>query len=109
MYRIAEDGNGIIWCAGNGVFRFNSQSWQSITTENGLPSMSIFGLVLGQDGNPWLGTQEGLAHFDGTSWQTFTIEKGLEFNDVLSVLIDRQGNIWCDTAYGLARYTPNHS
>jgi hypothetical protein len=71
--------------------------------------MSIFALVLGQDGNPWLGTREGLVHFDGTIWQTFTIENGLEFNDVTSGLIDRGGNIWCATAYGLARYTPNHS
>ena len=107
--RIVQDGKGNLWCAGNGVFRFDGQSWQSIATGNGLPSMSIFALVLGQDGNPWLGTREGLVHFDGTTWQTFTIENGLEFNDVTTVLIDRGGNIWCATAYGLGRYTPNHS
>jgi ligand-binding sensor domain-containing protein len=107
MSRIAEDGKGNFWFGGNGVLRFDGQSWQSITTENGLPSMLVYSLATDQDGNLWLGTQEGLVHFDGTKWQTFTIMDGLEFNNISIILVDRNGNIWCETAYGLARYTPN--
>jgi ligand-binding sensor domain-containing protein len=69
--------------------------------------MLVYSLALDQDGNLWLGTQEGLVHFDGTKWQTFTIMDGLEFNNISTILVDRNGNIWCETAYGLARYTPN--
>jgi ligand-binding sensor domain-containing protein len=107
LSRRAEDGKGNFWFGGNGVLRFDGQSWHSITTENGLPSMLVYSLATDQDGNLWLGTQGGLVHFDGTKWQTFTIMDGLEFNNISTILVDRNGNIWCETAYGLARYTPN--
>jgi ligand-binding sensor domain-containing protein len=54
--------------------------FQSIGTQDGLPSNYIMAIEEDANGYLWLGTDKGLAKYDGFSWKTFTTDDGLPGN-----------------------------
>ena len=64
------------------------------TTDDGLPSNYVYGVVEDEDGYIWAYTESGLAKFDGYEFQHFTVEDGLPGMDVVYALKDTTGKIW---------------
>jgi ligand-binding sensor domain-containing protein len=80
-------------------------TWDSFTTENGLPNNWIYDLFQDSKGNIWVGTWGGgLALFDGKTWRTLTTNDGLASNAVTSFAEDKGGRIWIATDGGLNTY-----
>lgn len=73
-----------------------SQSTQTIfyTTNNGLPSNSIYKTVLDNHGFLWIATENGLAKFDGKNFKTYTTAHGLPDNELTDIFIDSGNRIW---------------
>jgi signal transduction histidine kinase/ligand-binding sensor domain-containing protein len=65
---IYEDQNGILWLgtSGGGLNRYDPSSgvFSQYTTQNGLPSNRIFGILRDEYGYLWLSTGNGLARFN---------------------------------------------
>ena len=78
------------------------------TANSGLPSDSILGLAVDDQGNIWGGCWNGtgLTKFDGETWTVYdTGNSGLPHNGFVRVAIDPQGNMWIGTyGGGLAVY-----
>ncbi len=62
---IFEDSKNQLWIAGEGLnlYHHDSNSFSHFTTDDGLPSNSIFSIVEDDNQNLWLGTDKGLSKF----------------------------------------------
>ncbi len=83
---IYEDQNGIFWLgtSGGGLNRFDPEEgvFTAYTTQDGLPSNRIFGIVRDEYGFLWLSTGNGLARFNPitTIVRTYDVRDGLQGN-----------------------------
>lgn len=77
-------------------------TWESLTTENGLPHNWIYDLYQGADGRIYVGTWGGgLLVIQDKDWKVFTKKDGLHSNSVTCVREDQDGRVWLGTDNGL--------
>jgi signal transduction histidine kinase/ligand-binding sensor domain-containing protein/DNA-binding response OmpR family regulator len=77
------------------------------STEQGLSSNTIFGILQDKYGLIWISTEEGLNKFDGKSFTKFAVNKGrysLSHNYTQAMILAPDGNIWAGTTDGLNIY-----
>ncbi|MCR5188517.1 MAG: hypothetical protein K6C97_06240, partial [Treponema sp.] len=75
---------------------FNDYVGKQWTTEDGLPGMTIIGLIQDDKGYIYLGTYDGLVRFDGVEFKIYSraIDEKYEFATAHAIFQDSQGNIW---------------
>jgi ligand-binding sensor domain-containing protein/anti-sigma regulatory factor (Ser/Thr protein kinase) len=73
-----------------------AQSTQTIfyTTQDGLPSNSIYKCILDNNGFLWVATDNGISKFDGKNFKTYTTAHGLPDNEITDIFIDSSNRIW---------------
>jgi ligand-binding sensor domain-containing protein/signal transduction histidine kinase len=117
VFRVFEDRQGRIWAstfgpalgrAGpvvNGLARLDAGAAQfrDISDTSGLPSFRndrprSFGED--QDGNVWLGFNEGVVRYDNRTFHWFTERDGLAAGGVQNIHLDRAGRLWLATSRG---------
>ena len=64
------------------------------TTDDGLPSNTIYGITQDNSGNIVLGTDNGLSIFNGNEFKNFNVQDGLVNPYIVSVSNDEFDNIW---------------
>ncbi|MEE9438320.1 MAG: histidine kinase [Saprospiraceae bacterium] len=69
-------------------------SYFQYTTEQGLPSDYIYGVLEDDKGHIWAYTEVGIAKFDGYDWKTFTSKDGLPNDDIVWAIKDSVGAIY---------------
>lgn len=79
---------------------FAQNTWMTLTTNEGLISNSVKCLDVDNQGNIWIGTENGVSMYDGNSFTNYTTADGLSNNSILSILVDSQNNIWFGTMGG---------
>lgn len=80
-------------------------TWETITTQNGLPHNWIYDLFQDSQGRIWVGTWGGgLTFQQAGKWKVFSKADGLYSNEVTCIREDRQGKIWIATDNGLNSY-----
>ncbi len=78
------------------------------TSEDGLPSDSVYCALQDSRGFIWFGTAAGLARFDGRAFRSFGSERGLENPVVTSLVEDDDGTLLVGTAAGsIHRFNPD--
>ena len=65
-----------------------------LTTDDGLPSNSIYSIAEDKKGNIVLGTDNGLTVFDGNDFTNYNIKEGLINPYITAVSTDKNGIIW---------------
>jgi len=88
--------------AADAQYRFDS--W---TTDNGLPQVSVNTIRQTRDGFIWMTTFGGLVRYDGLRFQVFNTgnTKGLKASRFSRLEEDAEGNLWMSTeGQGLTRY-----
>lgn len=109
----SASGAPIIWAGtyGGGLGRFEDGKWTILTTEHGLPSNRIWGLMAEKDETGttlWVGTESGLAVLRPDS-EHFSVDSGFPTGSVNSIVRtppdkDSRGALWVGTyGDGLAR------
>ncbi len=66
--------------------------YDQYTTDDGLPSNTIYEIVQDSTGLLWIGTEKGLVSFDGVVFKQFT-DPRLKDNDILEVEISKDGHV----------------
>jgi ligand-binding sensor domain-containing protein len=99
VYSIAFDKKGNIWFGtkGNGVCRYNGQSWITFNRNNGFPNNEVGDGAIEMDkkGNIWIGTRgSGVCRFDGDNFRIYTMEDGLAGNFVYAIKNGPDGKLW---------------
>ena len=64
------------------------------TTNNGLPSNTIYDIVQDENGFIWFATDYGISKFDGLTFKNFTVTDGLPGNEILAFYKDSKNRIW---------------
>jgi hypothetical protein len=84
--------------------RAQDASYIQYTTEDGLPTDYVYGVVEDADGYIWAYTENGLAKFDGYQFEHFTVEDGLPGNDIPFAEKGPDGKIWLQSLYNRPAY-----
>ena len=82
------------------------------TSNSGLPDNHINAIAIDEDGNKWIGTNQGLTRFDGRNWINYSKKNknNMQFIAIKSIAIDRFGDIWTATREdGLAKLLVSES
>lgn len=81
---------------GGGIGEFDGVHWNFYTTANGLPSNSIYQLLIMPNGELWAATYEGVARLKSDRWEVvYRARRGeLAGNQVIRIFQDAQGNQW---------------
>ncbi|WP_310556053.1 histidine kinase [Flavobacterium sp.] len=72
----------------------NQYKFNHFTTDEGLPSNSIYSITEDKKGNIVLGTDNGLTFFDGNDFTNYNIKEGLINPYITAVSTDESGVIW---------------
>ncbi len=106
------DSKGILWFGsrGNGVFKFDGNSFVNYTKENGLCDNDISCISEDKNGNLWFGTTTGACSFNGKEFANLKIPQSdtpsiwldkvypiVNPNQVMSILEDTKGGFWFGT------------
>lgn len=117
IHDILQDKMGNIWFAttGDGVYRYDGNSFTNFTIMDGLSSNCIASMVEDKKGNIWFGTCSGLSCFDGKTFShipsanyihpstSITNNPSTDFF-VFSILEDKGGKLWLGTNSGVYCY-----
>lgn len=120
--RIFQDKSGNLWFGtqGDGVARYDGDTLEYFSIDEGFGGVVVRGIVEDAAGNVWFGTERGITKYDPSagpstssgrrlrtgpaSFTNFTKKDGLVHNDVWSITIDREGIIWIGTLQGVSRF-----
>src|SRR5688572_7997348 len=84
------------------------QIFEHLTTEHGLSSDKVSGVIQDSEGFYWIATQNGLNRFDGTSFRIYRHDPGdsssLTSNSCTSMVEDLNGDIWIATYTGISKF-----
>ena len=110
VWSLLEDPSGDLWFGtfGSGLYRYDGQTFQIFTAEDGLPgNCFMYTSLVDDDGHLWFGTDGGGAvRYDGRVFQSFTEADGLAGNVVRSIIQDRDGSFWIGCSGGLTHFQP---
>ena len=106
-----QDMQGYLWFTtdGNGLVRYDGQTFKSFLTDAGFPKLLMHGTV-DRKGHLWFGSDEGAIRYDGEQFTILTTQDGLASDTIGSILEDRDGNLWFNTGgfwgpgSGISRY-----
>ncbi|MEM1124939.1 MAG: two-component regulator propeller domain-containing protein, partial [Bacteroidota bacterium] len=90
-----------------GIVRAQEHHFQHFTTQDGLPTNSIYGCIQDREGYIWIYTEKGVSKFDGYTFKNFTVADGLPTNDVWGLTEDKAGRIWVHGYTSKATYIQN--
>lgn len=101
-----EDSKGHLWFGtmGKGVARYDGESLNYLSTQDGLIGNAVAAITEDQAGNLWFGTHSGLSKYDGKNFTNYNEGDGLVFHRVSSLLSDSAGDLWVGTWEGVSRY-----
>ena len=97
-----ENREGVLWIAtAGGVNRLEKDG--RITFPGGPKGSPTRAIAEDQDGNIWVGSNNGLIEYQKGRMRSFSKWAGLSHNFVRSVFVDGQNNVWVGTDGGLDR------
>ncbi len=104
IYGLDFTADGRLWIGGLGGITIYSgnKRVESITTQNGLPSIHVTAIRRAPDGVMWVGTNMGAARFDGKSWSLRHSRRWLLSNEVRDIAFSRDGTAWIATSGGVS-------
>ena len=78
------------------------------STENGMPSDTIGGLLVDRAGRVWIGSTAGLCKIDNAGISIYTKADGILDDFVTSIMEDHEGTLWFVSRHGLTSRTGDH-
>jgi diguanylate cyclase (GGDEF)-like protein len=102
-----KDAAGNLWIGhasegatgGKGLARFKDGKGRVFTTKDGLSSDQVYPILVGRDGNLWIGTGAGLDLLRAEKITHVALAGTL----IRALFEDRRGNLWIGTPHGLSR------
>lgn len=104
-----DNRQGICWVGTTvrGIIGWTGNGWCRIGVEHGLPDAKARCFTQDQEGNLWVGTDDGLARYQPGPFAVYDEQSGLPHPFVRSLFIDHEGLLWAGTRRGPARHVGN--
>lgn len=100
---IVETNDGRLWLGTQDKGLFYMSQGHVVPAGKGLSNKRINSLLAWENGELWIGTDEGLLRWNGTEVTNEGVPPVLLHRQVLSLIGDRHFNIWVATSEGLVR------
>jgi ligand-binding sensor domain-containing protein/signal transduction histidine kinase len=103
LARISTDAEGAVWISdfSGGVHRYQSRQVTTFGKSEGLPTAAMSHVIRDQNGNVWVGNDQGIARIVDGKCTEFALD-----SSVNAVYEDREGNLWVGFAgKGLGRFS----
>lgn len=114
FFSVMEDSKGTIWLGsiGSGVYHYDGETLQNLTTDNGLINNEIISIYEDKSGRIWFGANGGFSCYSDGEFVNYVIDKGTikeaekgriipnlqrPPNEVNVILEDQSGKIWIGT------------
>jgi signal transduction histidine kinase len=94
---VDTDKKGNLWLASRyyGIFRYDGQSWENYTIDNGLPGNNIISIFSASESDVWALTYGGIALFDGKTWSKVSLPGLMSpINEGGTIMKGKTGHIW---------------
>lgn len=103
IVEIFEDSKGNLWFGtlSKGVGKYDGNSLDYLTMNNGFLSNAVVSITEDNEGNIWFGSQSGLTKYDGRSVKNYTTTNGLCDNRISKLFIDNNNIMWIGTWAGV--------
>lgn len=91
FYNLLEDKEDNIWAIGEGLIKYDCNSFAIFDSTCGMPSVG--GGCFSEDinGNIWFGTwSDGVIKFDGNQFTSYTSREGLSNDEIFSITTDKK-------------------
>ncbi|HEY3386772.1 MAG TPA: two-component regulator propeller domain-containing protein [Saprospiraceae bacterium] len=92
----------------DGKAQSSHEIFEHLTTDHGLSSNKVEGILQDRDGFYWVATQNGLNRFDGTNFKVYRNDPrdstSLTHNYCTALVEGANGDIWVATYKGVSRY-----
>jgi ligand-binding sensor domain-containing protein len=99
----AQSGNERVWMGTRDAGLFFMSQGQLTQVTTGLPDKKINSLMAANDGELWIGTDNGVVKWNGAEIIKPTPDEALSHAQALAIAPDRESNIWIGTNMGLLR------
>lgn len=95
VQQMLEDPSQRLWIAtmGDGLYCLNRNTCESFGLESGLPSLNVQCLLIGPDGDLWVGTDRGLVRRIGGRFIPVSEQEGLTVQNVRALAITSEGTL----------------
>jgi ligand-binding sensor domain-containing protein/DNA-binding CsgD family transcriptional regulator len=111
-----EDSNKNMWVGTGGgglnLYDRKTKTFEHYTTEDGLPSNIIHGILEDSQGNLWITTNKGLSKFNPQkkTFKNYDVKDGLQSNDfnTNAAMASNNGDLFIGGLNGFNIFTPNH-
>jgi signal transduction histidine kinase/DNA-binding response OmpR family regulator/ligand-binding sensor domain-containing protein len=93
--------HGELWVAkgGDGMFRYDGNTWKQYTMEDGLASNMVTYNLAHPDGTLWVATDAGISSFDGDQWQPLVFPAAFALDrESGSLRVSKDGAVWVNCA-----------
>lgn len=102
---LTGDRNGNLWIGTtNGLTRFHNETFESMSTKNGLPGDLVGAIYEDQEENLWIGTNGGsVSRFRNGKFLTFSKEEGLSNETIGNIHGNKKGDLWFANERAVAR------
>ena len=106
------DSKGNLWFSSEipgTVTRYTGQLFETFTSEDGVPPLSLIPKIEDSEGNVWFASKDGIGvcRYDGDKFRSYAVD-GLSSGTVRTIAEDSEGNLWLGTDAGVRRYASNH-
>lgn len=104
--RVFQDREGNLWFGTNsdGVCRYDGESLDYFSLEQGFSGVAVRGIVQDSAGAVWFATDGGVSRFQDGVFTNYTVADGLSHNETWSIMLDKSGIIWVGTVIGVCRF-----
>lgn len=84
-------------------------SHRQLTTEDGLPTNYVYGVIEDEDGYIWVYTEKGISKFDGYQFKNYSVADGLPVNDIFIIHKNKDDMLWMFGIENSVGYIKNDS
>ncbi len=106
-YRLAVDGEGVVWIASScGLQRFADGEVETLTEDQGLSNSFAIDLLVDRDQVLWVATESGLDKISQPAFRNFKWQKNFPVNSVWVIEELPDGTVWMGTNDGIVSVDP---
>jgi ligand-binding sensor domain-containing protein len=89
---------------GSGLIKYQNGTTAAFRKQDGLADDNVIALAEDQEGNLWVGTQDGLSQFTDVKIPTFAKTEGVPAEAIVDVSASRRGGLWLATSRGFSYF-----
>jgi ligand-binding sensor domain-containing protein len=95
--KMVTDGEGTVWAAVGGLYRWAGDAWEEVATAAGRPAGRPSDITVSPSGEVWIVTEAGIGHLGPSGWVRYG---RMWEGDAYGIAVSPDGSVWLATSQG---------